>query len=193
MRRTKRIALAVATVSLVTAAWVQTQARPPRRGVAVRAKGDVPEPKLTGAPVGRMHLGIIARDFGDPPPDPFEVIVDPDLNLDPNTQALYQQMAATLDGYAAVPQDRLNFYSALNNIAAWGGVVEDVQPNGGGYLVTVNVNAVLSPGDNGLVSFVAMPGPYSEIYQVTNGVIQYMGFNDPQNAAGQQPVYEVGL
>ena len=135
---------------------------------------------------------MIRHDFGDDPPF-FNAIVNPNLNLDANTFALYQQMATTLSAVTDVPNDRLNYYSAVNQppvyqILGWEGMVSTVQANNGGYLVGVSVVPYLSAeGGAGVVS----NSDYLETYQITNGVVQYVGSADPQSLAGQMPVVDI--
>ena len=200
MRSLKRIApVAVTLAAVVGGLWVRAQAQIGQRplpGVRLQRKSDL---MPQGARARMMRAIVSGRVDGDPPPDPFPVAIDPTLNLDPDTQALYQQMATALDGYAAVPNDRLNFYSAINNppnsaVTCWGGFVEDVQPAaGGGYQVTVAVTASTATSDLGPRTLPAMAGPYYELYNVNGGVIQYLGFQDPRNVAGQPPVYSAGF
>lgn len=123
---------------------------------------------------------------------PWSVSVDFTLNLDPQSQALYQQMATAISAYIGVPNDRLNYYSAVNNppnwvIGGWGGLVHDVEPDGnGGYVVTVLVNPDLSATPYG--TGVTISTDYSERYSVdANNNVQYLGFLDPGGWAGQQP------
>jgi hypothetical protein len=140
-------------------------------------------PSLNG---GRIPLAE------DDQPPAFCVVVDPTLNLTPDQQALYQQMATDLQDVAAIPNDRLNYYSAVNNppnyvIRGWGGTVQNVQPDCcGGYLVTVFVKPHLSTTAYGN-STIILTSDYCEIYQVTNDVPQYVSFTDPAGLAGQMP------
>lgn len=126
----------------------------------------------------------------DPTPI-FSVVVDPSLNLDPDTMAIYQQMAAQLNDYPAIPNDRTNYYSAVNSppdyiIAYWEGIVRNVQANGGGYQVTVSVIPNLSSTDYGPATTIPS-SDYTETYWIANGNIQYVGFSDPNGLAGQFP------
>ena len=114
------------------------------------------------------------------------VTVDWGLTLDANHQALYQNMATLLSGVAAVPQDRDNYYSVIiNDVGSWLGMVSDVQAaNGGGYVVTVSVSPLISPGSL-YGDATGVGGDYSEIYHVdVNNNVTYSGFTDPEGMAG---------
>lgn len=123
-------------------------------------------------------------------PQPFwRVSVSWGLQLDANTQALYQHMADLLSGVTAVPNDRLNYYSAVNRppdwvIGGWTGMVTDVQPSvGGGHVVTVTANPVFPDWTS-----VTIFSDYSEHYNIDqfNNIV-YVGFSDPNNWAGKMP------
>jgi len=125
-----------------------------------------------------------------PPPRPW-LRVDFTLQLDAQTAALYQQMVTLMGAYTAVPNDRLTYFSAvLNNpdyvLEKWGGLLSDVQPNPmGGYLLTVRVRPQLSSPTNQPTIF---RWTYREQFAVdANNNIQYLGFLDPENAAGKMP------
>ena len=125
-------------------------------------------------------------------PAAFLVSYDTQTNLDPNTAQLYQTLASVLNGSLRVPNDRLNYYSAVNSqndcqILGWEGIVTGVAPNANGYLVTLDVHPYLGSVTDGASAFV-VSGDYSEQYQVNNdGSFQYTGFLDPQGLAGQLP------
>ena len=133
-------------------------------------------------------------------PPPFDpsifVDVDPGLQLDANTTALYQKMASTLNGSPFVPQSRLDYFSFYANsniytIGGWGAFVENVQATGDGYLVTIRVQPGVSSKNKG--ASIILGGPnYYEQYQVGNGQFTYQGFLDPDGTAGQQ-FGEIGL
>lgn len=115
------------------------------RGLA-RSPGP-PRPKhkhFNAGPAAYHPLAV--RDDALPPRPVWDVGVDWSLQLDPDTQALYQRMADLLSGVTTVPNDRLNYYSAVNKppdwvIERWSGLVTNVQPAaGGGYTVTVTAN-----------------------------------------------------
>jgi hypothetical protein len=122
---------------------------------------------------------------------PLGVCFSP-LNLDQATQQLYQNMVNILNGYTGVPNDRLNYYSAIVNadgysVGVWTGGISSVQPNCNGYLVTVLVTPAFSSPDYGPVG-VPVDSDYSEQYQVFNdNTFQYVGSLDPQGLAGQMP------
>jgi hypothetical protein len=131
-------------------------------------------------------MGIRMSDFSAG----LVVHVDPNLNLDQNTLALYEQMAADFDGSTIVPNAQTTYYSAFMNnqdypLNGWQGIVENVQSNNGGYLVTLQVVPMLDTGS-------AIENDYTEQYQVNNdGTYQYIQSFDPQNLAGQStPLYD---
>jgi hypothetical protein len=123
---------------------------------------------------------------------PLRVSFNPD-NLDANTQQLYQSMSDALDGFADVPNDRSNYYSAVNNVngfvvLGWGGCITNVQPNGNGNLVTIAVTPPLAADGVGALALI-IDSEYAEQYQVfADGTFQYVGFLDPLGFAGQMPV-----
>lgn len=122
----------------------------------------------------------------DPEVPTFPVDVDPALTLDQATQAQYQQLANQLSGYATVPNDRLNFYSAFVNspdftVVGWQGILEDVGSDPSGSVVTLSVIPALD-------YVMAYPISYTEQYLVGNdGSIQFLGSADPLGVAGQFP------
>lgn len=119
----------------------------------------------------------------------WEVEADWSLELNESDQALYDQVAATLTGVSDIPNDRTNYYSAVNNtpgytINGWTGLVNSVTPDGnGGYNVTVSVDPKLSTTQFGL--YTDMESDYSEQYSINaNNNVTYLGFLDPQGLAG---------
>jgi hypothetical protein len=120
------------------------------------------------------------------------VTYDEETVVDPNLRQLHQNMANTLNRFAGVPDARRNYYSAVDNandcvISGWRGIISDVQPNGHGNLVTLDVNPTLISGTYG-ASPVIFNSDYQEQYQVNNdGTFQYVGSLDPQGLAGQLP------
>jgi hypothetical protein len=115
------------------------------------------------------------------------------LNLTEGQQALYNDMALAVSGYTTVPQDRLNYYSAVNSppnyvINGWGGIITNVAAQDGGtYLVTVAVFPYLSTAALGASTMVG--SDYSEQYSVDESEnVTYAGFLDPQGLAGSMPV-----
>ena len=140
--------------------------------------------RFTGPPVRAKGASFMAL---SPSPPVFPVEVDPNLSLDANTQALFQQMATLLSGNPAVPNNRTNFYSAVIATAGltvnnWEGWVENVQAMNGGNLVTVAVFPSLSSTDYG--DSLAIDTNYYEQYFVLNGSHTYSGFLDPLNESG---------
>jgi hypothetical protein len=191
--RGKRIILAGMAASVITgvifaSANVRGQLLRPRHGSmrpSQSSNAAQAQPKFAHPP---FSLPRMADFTGPPGAQVFPVYIDSEMNLDPTTQALYQQMATTLTGYAVVPNDRTNYFSALNNnpdfqFNYWTGVVLNVQAVAGGNLVTVGVDPVFTNRAS-----VLTPCDYSEQYLVGNdGSITYQGFSDPNGYAGQMP------
>jgi len=109
-------------------------------------------------------------------------------NLDPQTTALYQNLANAIAGFSGVPDARGAYYSYHNDgttwaIACWGATITDAAPDGnGGYNVTLTVGPdfSISPG-----TYVV--GGYSETFHVdANGVVTYVSSQDPDGWAGGQ-------
>ncbi len=114
------------------------------------------------------------------------------LNLNQNQQNLYEEMALVLSSYTTVPQDRLDYYSAVNSppgsvINGWSGVLTNVQAEAGGsYLVTVLVSPYLSTATYGAVT--SVDTDYSEQFTINaNDQVTYVGFLDPLGYAGETP------
>lgn len=135
----------------------------------------------------------IGQEFIPPDgPTAFLVSINGTANLDPNTKQLHQSMATALNGYAVVPNNRLTYWSAVNNanafvVMGWQGMITDVQANGNGNLVTVMVSPSLASDTYGQAC-VILNSDYSEQYQVNNdGTFVYVGSFDPQGLAGQLP------
>jgi len=123
----------------------------------------------------------------------WSVRVDWTLNLNNQQEALYQQMTTLLSNNTTIPQDRLNYYSAVNNpptyvISGWGGVLTNVQQQGNGtYLLTVSVCPFFSAAAL-FGSSTEVFTDYSEQYSVdANNSLSYVGFLDPKGWAGQMP------
>jgi hypothetical protein len=122
----------------------------------------------------------------------FLVTYDMEANLGDCVAQTYQNMANILNGYADVPADRTNYYSAVDNandceITGWQAIISNVQPNCNGYLVTLSIIPTLASNTFGQ-SAVIMDSDYSEQYQVNNdGSFTYEGFLDPNGLAGEMP------
>jgi hypothetical protein len=149
--------------------------------------------KNTATRQGVVGGGMVAH--GMPDDDglpPFNVLVDPTLTLTPAQLAIYQQLATDISGFATIPNDRLNYYSAINSppdstIGGWNGLIQNVQANDCGYVVTVFVTPNLSTTDFGGATVICV-SDYCETYQVTNDIVQYLGFTDPNGLGGQSPM-----
>ena len=118
------------------------------------------------------------------PPIPW-VTVDWGLTLDADTQSLYQQMATLLSNYTAVPLDRANYFAEyIDNIGSWGGMVNSVQGDGGGYVVTVSVEGFidqdqLDNDETGSLPMILFAN-YAEIYHVDSmNNVTYVGHPIP--------------
>jgi hypothetical protein len=140
----------------------------------------------------RRFAGPIRNAFSSTYTATLSLSVDPQLQLDAPTQQLYQQMSNAINGNAFVPNDRLTYYSSVNDqnsytINGWAGFVENVQDDGnGGYLVSIRVSPQLDSTDFDLNSIVC-DFNYTETYDVNNGVCNYVGFADPAGLSGQMP------
>ena len=193
MRRNRSVfavaAMSVVAVALLASAQVSAQRFGPRRGSPqARQQNTVsqPQPKL---PIRSPLSKSLTNDFTNAPGDPvFPVYVDSYLTLDQATLALHQQMATALSGYATVPADRTNYFSALNNNPAfdfgyWAACIDTVQAVQGGTVVTVAVYPVFSNRAS-----ILTPNDYTEQYLVGNdGSITFQGSADPNGYAGQMP------
>jgi len=118
------------------------------------------------------------------------VTVDPSLSLDAQTRALYQRMATDVSGYAAVPNDRANYYSSvINDVGYWGGMLVNVRASPqGGYVASVLVRPTIADGQLYGSSTVII-SDYSETYYVdANDNVTYGGFSDPNGWAGMDCV-----
>ena len=154
------------------------------KAVAKHALNDV---KAKKAPAQGARGGKLVALDQQPPF--WDVGVDWGLQLDAETQALYQQMANLFSTVNAVPNDRLNYYSAVNDppnwtIQNWTGLVTGVAANGDGtYQVTVTANPCFAQSTT-----LVILSDYSEIYHVDqNNNATYVGFSDPNNWAGTIP------
>jgi len=178
--------VAVATVAALGLALLINSVygqRSPRRARKTPAPAAGPQMKHAFAPELRA---VAAAD--QTPPVPW-VSVDWSLTLNASDQALYQRMATLLSGVTAVPNDRLNYYSAvINDIGSWGGLVSIVQSdNNGGYVVTVPVSGCVLSGHLGGSSMTLFTD-YSELYHIdANNNVTYAGFLDPNGWAGSMP------
>jgi hypothetical protein len=139
-------------------------------------------PRVTGAPLQQPGL-------------PLNMSFDPS-NLDANTQQLYQSMQDAINGYAITPANRTTYFSAVYNsngfvANGWAGTITNVQPNGNGYLVSVDVIPCMSC--EWAACAIIVDSDYYEQYQVfPDGTFQYVGSFDPQGLAGQMPTI-IGL
>ena len=115
---------------------------------------------------------------------PLVVSFDP---ANPNA-ATYSSVAMALNGFNGLPTSRRTFwsdYTAANGYPIWGwtGFITSAQPNGNGFLVTLNVQAAIG-ADGG--AYMIMDSPYLETYQVNNdGSFGYIQSFDPNGMAGQ--------
>jgi hypothetical protein len=141
--------------------------------------------------------GVVQLQSIPPPFDPsIFVEVDPGLRLDADALALYQRMATRLNGSAFVPKDRLLYYAAYadsktDTINSWAALVDDVEPNGDGCLVTIRVQPGISSTISGPATILLGPDDYEQ-YQVGDDRVVYQGFLDPQGSAGRRFGY-IGL
>jgi hypothetical protein len=169
----------IAVIAVVLVLGIGYSAAQQRRNQpAPRAKVKYVPPPRQRMPLGAMNV--------EPA---FPVTVSHTLDLADDGKALYEQMAKQLTGLAAVPDDRLNFYSAVlqaYRIRGWMGMVDHVEPIPGGYLVTVLVGPDIEPTDE-IGPIIGVFSRYAEQYRVVNGVIQYAGCLDPENMAGKMP------
>lgn len=188
------VALATASVMLGFATLGAAQERGKKRAPSSgRVASDAPKEYTKGPalppPPEQANRGAVA--LNDPVPT-FEVTVDPNLDLDAPTQALYDGLAAELDGFAPIPVHRTNFYSAL--IASpdytlsgkWTGVIFEVDPVAGGHEVTLQVGPDFTAADGDGVAATAGAN-YFEKYLVGNGTITYIDSFDPDGLAGEMP------
>jgi hypothetical protein len=158
--------------------------RNPRRIVLVAILG-------IGATVLSMGICVNSVRGDDDPPD-FWVTYDNQVIVDPNAQQLYQSMGNILTGWAGLPNDRLNYYSAVDNnndcvINGWQGIISNVEANCNGYLVTVAVVPLLASDTYGTTA-VVMDSDYSEQFQVfKDSTFEYIQSLDPLGLAGQMP------
>lgn len=176
---TKLIAASTVFVCLCGFA-ARMSAQSPASGVS---GGDSPESKDAYTPAEALNPVALTVPT-------ISVVVDPTLQLDQNTQNLYQQMASILDGSSFVPADRRNYYSAYVNsntetIHGWSSWLQNVAPNCNGYIVTITVIPTMSSSNAGGCTILD-GSSYFEQYEVTNGQAQYVGFIDPNGTAGQQ-------
>ncbi len=103
---------------VVYAQRVPTKRTKPRGGAVSRPQV---VPKGILGPAALPNKGdLTTRGLNSPNTASWSVAVDFTLKLDPETKALlYQQMTSAISGYTAVPNDRLNYYSAVNNPPNW--------------------------------------------------------------------------
>jgi hypothetical protein len=137
--------------------------------------------------VAMVAVALKAGSAFQGPPTTFPLSVTFADGLDPQTAALYQNIANTLNGFTGYPVNRANFFAGYVNagytIYGWNAVIFAAQQNGNGYLVTLGVAPGMSPsnGRDIIINDLA----YSEQYQVNNdGTFAYVGSLDPNNQAG---------
>jgi hypothetical protein len=116
------------------------------------------------------------------PPSFASVTVWGLTDLDPQTQALYQNLANAIAGFTGAPDARAAYYSYYNDgvnwaIGSWSASVVDAAPDGnGGYNVTLPVGPIFTTTPqtaNGVC------GGYQEIFNVdANGGVTYVGWQD---------------
>jgi len=182
---------ALALAWLMQSVYGQREARRVARRQAAQVANGQPLP-IRKSSLPRPYLGARFLAAAQTPPRPW-VTVLLGLNLDANTQTLYQQMATLLSGVTAVPNDRVNYDSAvINDIANWQASLSNVQSDGsGGHAVTLRVGPVIAEG-KWFGSSGTMASDYTEIYHVdSKNNITYVGFTDPNGSAGQEPVFSL--
>jgi len=192
--RTVATAAALGFAYLMTSVYGQ---RAPRRATPARAvpaargepvpirKDSIPKSRTPGRP---KFLAQTAPT----PPTPWVTVIS-GLTLDANTRTLYQQMANLVSGFTAVPNDRVNYYSAvINDIANWTGSLTSVQSTAqGGYVVTVLVVGEVAE-DKLYGSSGCLITDYSEIHNLdANNNVTYAGFTDPDGLAGARPANSI--
>lgn len=129
------------------------------------------------------------------PDFPLGLTFDP-TNLDAYTQQLYQTMQNIINSYAISPNDRIIYYSAVDNVNGymvngWQGIITNVQQNANGYLASIDVLPDLS--SDSAASAIIVDSDYSEQFQVfPDGSFQYTRSFDPLGQAGQMPTI-IGL
>lgn len=129
------------------------------------------------------------------PPASFKVEVDQDL-IDPDDMQACEQIAILLSTSNQVPNDRLAYYSAVDDpphfiIEGWGGMIESISDDNGVKVVSVAVRVFLNSLEYGPRTFAR--SDYSEIYRVSGDSFQYVGFTDPKGWGGKMPPGFVGM
>ncbi|MGC8642775.1 MAG: hypothetical protein ACP5XB_23190 [Isosphaeraceae bacterium] len=123
----------------------------------------------------------------DPAQPVWAVNVLSGLNLDPQDQQLYQNMANVLTGVSAIPGPRATFWSAIApSITGWAGSVSAVVPDGsGGYLVTVLTGPLVTlPDGTSPIAYL----DYTEQWDVdANNIPTFVQSLDPYGESGQLP------
>lgn len=118
----------------------------------------------------------------------WDVSVDWSLKLDAPTKELYERMATILSTVTTVPNDRLTYYSAINQppawvIERWIGMVKDVQAQvDGSYLVTAAAIPCMAKN-----SQLAILSCFEEQYLITQDSVLYQRSLDPKHWAGLMP------
>ncbi len=197
MHRLRVIACVAASVVVGGGVAALGQQRSGRRATKVHARPGESPPMIHAkaaepAVFGEYAASVPVGNFATPNDAALSVLVDPQLQLDPQTTQLYQQMATTLNGSTGVPAARLAYYAAVNNqgtysITGWGANVESVVADGnGGYNVTLSVTPGILDSGYTLNSIVS-DANYMETYNVVNGTYTYIGSADPAGQAGQLP------
>ena len=159
----RRILLVIALSLIVTATTLVYGQRPRQNNQA----GDVPTLKSAQLFPAATVLNATT----------WNVNVSSALELDAETEAVYQQMADDLTLVNAVPNDRVIYYSGIGNNGNWRGSVSSVSPVPGGANVTVIV------GPDSEASYAS---DYSELYFIDGlGNATYLGFSDPEGTSGQ--------
>ena len=158
--------------------------------IASQARKQRQEPAPGGAVRKMANLAPQLQKLDAHPPAPvWSVDVDWGLTLNQTDLALYQQVAATLTGVNAVPNDRTRYYAAIidppdSDVHNWNGLVTDVQADGnGGFVVTATVDPLMDLTEYG--SSGSMRSDYAERWLIAaDGTVAYLGFLDPNGWAG---------
>jgi len=110
--------------------------------------------------------------------------------LDPQTQALYQNLANAIAGFSGVPNARWAYYGSYNDgvnwaIGSWAASVDSAVADGnGGYNVTLLVGPIFTATPQTANS---VGGGYTEIFNVdANGAVTYISSQDPDGCTGGQ-------
>ncbi len=173
------IPLVALLVTLVGTYYAQHRGKPRRNTSGARAQFQGSTTPVATKDIERVAgaNALVANDVTLPAP---WVIVNSDS---PNSNdPIYQQAATLIAGYTAIPAARVAYFAAYNNqIGEFGGFVTTVQSQpGGGSLVTVNVQAILTDS--------SMPASkYFEQYMIgADNSVTYSSSLDPDGKAGTQ-------